>query len=78
MSKVIKIIATNPPKSLFASDLSFSWYCRLPADASVGAAVRIGDAMFGLATVESTLPACEGTAAATLLNMVTMCVCVCV
>jgi hypothetical protein len=35
----------------------------------VGAAVRIGDAIFGLATVESTRPACEGTAAATLRNM---------
>jgi hypothetical protein len=36
----------------------------------VGTAVRTGDAMLGLATVESTRPACEGTAAATLLNMV--------
>jgi hypothetical protein len=35
----------------------------------VGAAVRTGDAMFGLAIVESTRPTCEGTAAATLLNM---------
>jgi hypothetical protein len=35
----------------------------------VGAAVRIGDAMLGLATVESTRLACEGTAAATLRNM---------
>jgi hypothetical protein len=42
----------------------------------VGAAVRMGDAMFGLATVESTLPACEGTAAATLLNMLIVDVCV--
>lgn len=41
----------------------------------MGAAVRMGDAMFGL-TVESTLPACEGTAAATLLNIVIVDVCV--
>jgi hypothetical protein len=51
-------------------DLSFSWYCRRPAEASVGAAVRTGDAIFGLVTVDSTRPACEGTAAATLLNMI--------
>jgi hypothetical protein len=77
MSGVIGSIATSSPESLIAQkrDLSFSWYCRLPADASMGAAVRIGDAMFGLATVESTLPACEGTAAATLLNMLTVGVC---
>jgi hypothetical protein len=41
----------------------------------VGAAVRIGDAIFGLATVESTRPACDGTAAATLRNMMTVGVC---
>lgn len=38
----------------------------------MGAAVRMGDAMFGLAAVERTRPAC-GTAAATLLNMVIVC-----
>jgi hypothetical protein len=36
----------------------------------VGAEVRIGDAIFGRATVESTRPACAGTAAATLRNMI--------
>jgi hypothetical protein len=36
----------------------------------VGAEVRMGDAIFGRATVESTRPACAGTAAATLRNMI--------
>jgi len=49
-------------------DLSFSWYCRRPETDNVGAAVRIGDAMLGLATVRSI---CDGTAAATRLNMLT-------
>jgi hypothetical protein len=57
-------------------NISFSWYCRRPAEANVGTAARTGDAMLGLATVESTRPACEGTAAATLLNMVMAGVCV--
>lgn len=42
----------------------------------MGAAVRMGDAMFGLAAVESTRPACAGTVAAILLNMVIVRVCV--
>jgi hypothetical protein len=41
----------------------------------VGAAERMGDTMLGLATVESTRPACAGTAAATLLNMMIVDVC---
>ena len=44
---------------------------------TAGAAVRIGDAMFGLAAVARTLPAWAGTAAATLLNIVEDCVGVC-
>jgi hypothetical protein len=79
MTEVFGFIATSSknPSSFFAQkwNLSFSWYCRLPADVSVGGAVRIGDARFGLATVESTLPACEGTAVATLLNMLMIGVC---
>lgn len=50
-------------------DLSFSWYCRCPIVDTAGAAVRMGDAMLGLAAVASTRPAWAGTAAATLLNM---------
>lgn len=57
-------------------DLSFSWYCRLPAAETVGAAVRKGETMLGLAAVASTRPAWTGTADATLLNMAEMCVCV--
>lgn len=57
-------------------DLSFSWYCRVPAIETVGAAVRRGEAMLGLAAVASTRPAWAGTAAATLLNMAKICVCV--
>jgi hypothetical protein len=56
-------------------DLSFSWYCRLPMADTVGAAVRMGEAMLGLAAVASTLPAWAGTAAAILLNMANTCVC---
>jgi hypothetical protein len=56
-------------------DLSFSWYCRRPTVDAVGAAVRMGDAMLGLAAVASTRPAWAGTAAATLLNMVAISVC---
>ena len=70
-------IATHPPSFTFRkkSDLSFSWYWRRPMADTAGAAVRIGDAMFGLAAVARTLPAWAGTAAATLLNMVEDCVC---
>jgi hypothetical protein len=57
-------------------DLSFSWYCRLPAAETVGAAVRRGEAMLGLAAVARTRPAWAGTAAATLLNMARVCGCV--
>lgn len=50
--------------------LSFSWYCRrLLADTVADAAARTGEAIFGRAPVEITLPACAGTTAATLLNM---------
>jgi hypothetical protein len=41
----------------------------------VGAEARMGDAIFGRATVESTRPACAGTAAATLRNMMDVDVC---
>ena len=57
-------------------DLSFSWYCRLPVADTVGAAVRMDEAMLGLAAVARTRPAWAGTAAATLLNMAKRCVCV--
>jgi hypothetical protein len=71
-SERAEVIATRPSYISWRNgmNISFSWYCRRPAEASVGTAVRTGDAMLGLATVESTRPACEGTAAATLLNMV--------
>lgn len=57
-------------------DLSFSWYCRLPAADTLGAAVRRGEAILGLAAVASTRPAWAGTAAATLLNMAKRRICV--
>ena len=41
----------------------------------MGAAVRMGEAMLGLAAVASTRPAWAGTAAATRLNMVERGVC---
>lgn len=41
----------------------------------MGTALRMGDAMIGLAAVESTRPAWAGTAAATLLNMMIADVC---
>jgi hypothetical protein len=57
--------------SMFAQRgyLSFSWYCRLPTTDIEGTALRMGDAMLGLAAVASTRPAWAGAAAATLLNM---------
>jgi hypothetical protein len=68
----IRSVATILPESRIAqrNNLSFSWYCRRPAEANVGAEVRMGDAICGRATVESTRPACAGTAAATLRNMI--------
>jgi hypothetical protein len=42
---------------------------------NMGTAVRMGDTMLGLATVESTRPACAGSTAATLLNMMIVSVC---
>ena len=69
--EMISSIATKPSTTLIAqwSDSSFSWYCRRPATDDVGTVVRMGDARLGLAAVHSALPACAGTAAATLLNM---------
>lgn len=56
-------------------NLSFSWYCRFPIGDTAGTAVRMGDAMLGLAAVASTRPAWVGTVAATLRNMVSISVC---
>jgi hypothetical protein len=53
------VIATHPSSFAFRKqrDSSFSWYWRRPIAETAGAAVRIGDAMFGLAAVARTLPA---------------------
>ena len=71
-----RIATTSTFPETEVGDSSFSWYCRRPTAETAGACVRMGETMLGLAADARTRPAWAGTAAATLLNMAKMCLCV--